>query len=134
MRISYRSLAALTLLFTLAVVAAPPGARLMVQIKSGRATPSNLDIASRKTDQVYFQNNDSVTYKIVWTDKNYGSPFVAPNTPADKSSFNVEPFQGPAGPRKVHDAAKSGQRYSYDIMTVRDGKTSRAGSGTVTVE
>jgi len=114
--------------------AAPPGARLVVGIKGGKPSPQNLDVTQRKTDLIYFQNNDAVTYKIVWTDKNYGSPFVAPNSPPDKGTITLEPFTGPSGPRRVHDQAKAGQRYSFDIMAVRGDKSTRAGSGTVTVE
>ena len=119
----------------LVLTAAPPGARLYLAIKGGKPSPLNLDVTQRKVDVVFFQNNDSVTYKIVWTDKAYGSPFVAPNSPADKSTITLQPFTGQAsGPWKVHDQAKSGQRYSFDIMADRSGKLSRAGSGTVTVE
>jgi hypothetical protein len=114
--------------------AAPPGARLVVGIKDGKPSPQNLDVTNRKADMIYFQNNDSVTYKIVWTDKNYGSPFVAPNSPLDKGTINLEPFTGPSGPRKIHDQAKPGQRYAFDVMKVKDGKTTRAGSGSVVVE
>ncbi len=114
--------------------AAPPAAKLVLGIKGGKPSPANLDVTQRKTDLIYFQNNDSVTYKIVWTDKNHGSPFLAPGTPADKGTITLEPFTGPAGPRKVPEGVKSGQRYSFDIMAVKNGKTSRAGSGTVIVE
>ena len=118
----------------LLLTAAPPGAKLVVGIKNGKPTPSNLDVTQRKVDLVYFQNNDTVTYKIVWTDKNYGSPFVAPNSPPEKGVITLQPFTSPSGPWKVHDQAKSGQRYTFDIMADRAGKASRVGSGTVTVE
>ena len=136
-----RCLALIVLLFCISCLlltpaaAAPPGARLFLGIKGGKPSPANLDVPQRKTDLVFFQNNDSVTYKIVWTDKNYGSPFVAPNSPAEKGIINLPAFSAqPSGPWKVHDQAKSGQRYSFDIMSVKDGKSTRVGSGTVTVE
>src|SRR5580658_4541328 len=81
----------------LLLTAAPPGAKLVVSIKNGKPTPSNLDVTQRKVDLVYFQNNDTGPYKIVWTDKNYGSPFVAPNSPPDKGTFTLQPFTGPSG-------------------------------------
>jgi hypothetical protein len=118
----------------LLLTAAPPGAKLVVGIKNGKPSPSNLDVQQRKVDLVYFQNNDTVTYKIVWTDKNYGSPFVAPNSPPDKGTITLQPFTGPSGQGKIHDQAKSGQRYTYDILSVKDGKGTKVGSGTVTVE
>src|SRR5258707_14445264 len=119
---------AVVLCLAAAGFAAAP-ARLVVAIKDGKPNPQNLTVASRKTDAIYFQNNDTVAYKIVWTDRNYGSPFLAPGTPGAKGTITLEPFTGLAGPRKVHDQVKSGQKYSYDVMAVRGGKSTRAGSG-----
>jgi len=112
---------------------APAGSKIVVGIKDARPNPQNADVQARKVDTVYFQNQDSVTYQLVWTNKATGSPFQAPGTPPDQAKVTLPAFQPASGPFKVHDLAKPG-KYPYDIMAVRNGKTSRAGGGSVVVE
>ncbi len=133
-----RAAFALLICFALVLLAAPPapaGARIVVVVNKGKPNPQSADVKSRKVDMVYFQNGDpDATYKVVWTDKVHGSPFVAPGAPAEKSSITIAPFAAPSGPFRVHDLAKSGQKYTYDLMATRSGKTTRAGAGSVIVE
>ena len=112
---------------------APAGSKIVVGIKDGKPAPQNADVQSRKVDTVYFQNSDSVSYEIVFTDKTNGSPFQAPGTLKEKSKISLAAFRPPSGPFKVHDLAKPG-KYPYDVMAVRNGKTTRAGGGSVIVE
>lgn len=120
-------------LFSAALAAPPAGKRLTVVIRDGKPDPQNVEINDRKTDTLFLQNTGAIVYKIVWTDKNYGSPFMPPGTPNAKATITIDAF-GTKGPLIVNTGVKSGQRYSYDVIGVRAGKESRAGGGSVVVQ